>query len=223
LAQYFRTHHRNLKNAIKKLISVGLITIKNNRLCIKGWKKRQFISDYSTSRSTANRRIKNDSKIGANATTLDAPTDNRYTDSIKKEKKQKKEKAKIWDEENFVRVWDEFDLKRGQPDAIKAWNKLKPSSELVGQILTAIRKEHAARQWHFDAGIKFPQQGYLQGWLNGRRWEDEFLTPEQYDEKYQRFGAKRQEQFNRSQTPAERMWNSIKPTKGQIFDHEEGG
>jgi len=71
----------------------------------------------------------------------------------------------------FALFWDAFGYKEGKADAADAWLNLKNySSELVGRILVAAKREAAGRPAKRSAN-KVPIMA--QGWLTGRRWEDE--------------------------------------------------
>lgn len=58
----------------------------------------------------------------------------------------------------------------GRQDAIKAWDKLKPSLELCRIMEVAIRAARGSPEWQKDGGRYIP---HASSWLNGRRWEDE--------------------------------------------------
>jgi hypothetical protein len=52
--------------------------------------------------------------------------------------------------------------------AVRVWNKLAPSTELVDTMLDAIAAQSSGREWKDPDFIPF-----LCNWLAGRRWEDE--------------------------------------------------
>jgi len=67
---------------------------------------------------------------------------------------------------HFDAVWGLYGLKKGKVAAKKAWDKLsseehKKAYEAIPEYLASLKK------------TKF-QQKYLQGWLNDKRWQDEF-------------------------------------------------
>lgn len=73
----------------------------------------------------------------------------------------------------FVEFWDAYPKKKSKADALKAWVKLKPNSELIQTIMTNLKKAIHSQEWAKDDGQYIP---YPSTWLNGRRWEDEY-TP----------------------------------------------
>jgi hypothetical protein len=73
--------------------------------------------------------------------------------------------------ETFERFWRAFGLPKGKAEAAEAWRNIpKLTDALVEQIVLAAEREAAAREQIVAAG-KTPK--WAQGWLSGRRWEDE--------------------------------------------------
>lgn len=72
-----------------------------------------------------------------------------------------------------------YPRKVAKQDALRAWRKLKPSSELASRILAALERHKQQPKW-----LAEPQFiPYPASWLNGRRWEDE---PEMAEETVKR-------------------------------------
>ena len=70
----------------------------------------------------------------------------------------------------FSLLWLAYPRKTAKPNAARAFEKLKPSAELLQSMLSAVRRQAACDQWAKDGGQFIP---HLATWLNGRRWEDE--------------------------------------------------
>lgn len=68
---------------------------------------------------------------------------------------------------DFALFWADYPRKQAKKDAQKAWAKLKPSPELVDQMLEAIAEQKRGRQWK-DGFVPLPAT-----WLRGERWTDE--------------------------------------------------
>lgn len=68
----------------------------------------------------------------------------------------------------FDAFWAEYPKKRAKGAAWKAWQKLKPSSELTSQMLTALRRQRSSSDWRDSKFIPHPAT-----WLNDERWSDE--------------------------------------------------
>lgn len=81
---------------------------------------------------------------------------------------------------DFERFWKIYPKKKSKNQAKKAWEKLKPSSELVSTILDAVENQKRSNDWIKDAGKYIP---YPATWLNAGAWEDEMEvgTSERYE------------------------------------------
>lgn len=76
--------------------------------------------------------------------------------------------------QSFETFWETFAYKKGRAEAIDAWAAIPQLTDaLMEQILAAARKEAERRQEIVSAG-RTPI--YAQGWISGRRWEDEELS-----------------------------------------------
>ena len=77
--------------------------------------------------------------------------------------------------ESFERFWSAFEYKRGKAEAADAWLDIpKLTNTLVEQICFAASQE-AVRRSHVVASGKTPIMA--QGWITGRRWEDDLVEP----------------------------------------------
>lgn len=83
-------------------------------------------------------------------------------------------KTTEWKPERFAAFWDFYPLHKSKQAAIRAWDKLKPSDELLAVIGKALvrqiaeakakaEKEHRPYEWKL----------YAATFLNGARWTDE--------------------------------------------------
>lgn len=76
--------------------------------------------------------------------------------------------------ESFNQFWEAYGLKKGRGGAEKAWAAIPTLTDsLVDQICEAARKE-AAQRPALEAQGRTPK--WAQGWLNERRWEDDYDT-----------------------------------------------
>lgn len=73
----------------------------------------------------------------------------------------------------FFQFWEAYPRKVAKQDAIKAWQKIKPSAEVFTKILTALESFKGSSQWRSDNGKFIPHPAT---WLNGRRFEDDLKT-----------------------------------------------
>ena len=73
-------------------------------------------------------------------------------------------------EADFERFWIAYPKKKSKAQAKKVWEKLKPSSDLVSTILSAVDKQKRSKDWQKEGGKYIP---YPATWLNAGAWEDE--------------------------------------------------
>jgi len=84
-------------------------------------------------------------------------------------KKKKKMNGKRL--ESFTRFWDAFNYKKGKAEAADAWLDIPQLTQsIVDQIVQAAKLESKNRPAIIASG-KTPKMA--QGWITGRRWEDE--------------------------------------------------
>lgn len=73
-------------------------------------------------------------------------------------------------DERFRAFWSEYPKKTGKGAAEKAFQKIKPSEDLLQSMLKAIENQKQSDQWRRDNGQFIPLPAT---WLNQKRWEDE--------------------------------------------------
>ena len=70
----------------------------------------------------------------------------------------------------FGVFWAAYPKKRSKGQAEKAWTALKPSEQLQGQILAALKRAVTSVEWAKDGGRFIP---HAATWLRAKGWEDE--------------------------------------------------
>ena len=75
--------------------------------------------------------------------------------------------------ERFCIFWKEYPKKVGKAAAEKAFIKLKPSEEMLQQMLEAIKAQKQSEQWARDGGQFIPHPAT---WLNRGQWDDEITA-----------------------------------------------
>lgn len=73
----------------------------------------------------------------------------------------------------FERFWAAYPRKVAKDAARKAFDKRKPDSELLAQMLEAIRAQKQSDDWLKDGGQFIPHPAT---WLNQGRWQDDILA-----------------------------------------------
>lgn len=73
--------------------------------------------------------------------------------------------------EAFESFYAEYPRKIARKAAEKAWEKLMPTKQLVGEIMDGLRRGIDSVEWAKDGGEYIPHPA---SFLNGERWTDEF-------------------------------------------------
>lgn len=88
--------------------------------------------------------------------------------SAKKQKRGEPKNQPDWKPDRFAGFWDFYPRHMSKQAAIKAWDKLKPSDELIAVIGKALKRQKASEDWQNGIGIP-----YASTYLNNQRWKDE--------------------------------------------------
>lgn len=76
--------------------------------------------------------------------------------------------------DGFTAFWEQYPRRVAKPQALKSWNRLKPTGQTLADLMAGLERQKATEQWQKDDGKFVP---YPATWLNGRRWEDETTPP----------------------------------------------
>ena len=87
-------------------------------------------------------------------------------------KKREVKKAPDWKPERFARFWASYPCGKDKQAAIRAWDALKPSDDLLKEMALGLARALQSEEWQRGIGIP-----YACRWLKNRRWEDETHTP----------------------------------------------
>ncbi len=74
------------------------------------------------------------------------------------------------DNDLFDRFWKTYPRHENKQAAIKAFNKLGITEEMLMMLLSSIERQKESAQWKENGGQFIPHPAT---WLNGHRWEDE--------------------------------------------------
>jgi hypothetical protein len=75
----------------------------------------------------------------------------------------------------FDRFWAAYPKKKSKDDAKRAWDKRRPTPELLARMLAALEQQRQSHEWRIEKGRFIP---YPATWLNAARWTDEPTTLE---------------------------------------------
>lgn len=83
-----------------------------------------------------------------------------------------------WKPDRFEGFWTYYrklspGVNSSRQATIRAWDKLRPSDELIDQMGKALRRYSATDEWRRGVGIP-----HASTWLNQRRWEDAEYLPD---------------------------------------------
>lgn len=73
-------------------------------------------------------------------------------------------------DDGFDDFWKQYPKKVAKPQALKAWRKIKPTGQILADLMAGLQRQKASIPWLKDSGQYVPHPA---SWLNGRRWEDE--------------------------------------------------
>jgi hypothetical protein len=82
--------------------------------------------------------------------------------------------------EGFEVFWNAYPRHVAKLDALKVWNRLRPSHEVIQAMLDALSWQTCTTEWMQDGGRFIP---YPSTWLNKARWTDEQLAMPQVSER----------------------------------------
>lgn len=73
----------------------------------------------------------------------------------------------------FDQFWKAYPKKEGKQEALKAFGKIKLNPDLFNRIMAALETQKQTAVQKKAQGEFVPAWKNAQGWLNGKRWEDE--------------------------------------------------
>lgn len=88
-------------------------------------------------------------------------------ESAKRPRQHTTKYAPDWKPERFAGFWSYYPRHENPQGAVKAWDALKPSDELISTIARALEKLKASEAWRRDIGIP-----HAATFLNDERWRD---------------------------------------------------
>ena len=178
-AYTIRGEERELAGSERALYAIALMTLKQDE---------QVMADLSQKRAAAGSLGGKQTQANTSKT---KQSEAKQANAPIKSKNKNTETDKEIDKNlslGFEEFWDAYPRKTGKGEARKIWQKLRPNSELLQQILNAIKQQSTSDQWTKDNGQFIP---YPSTWLNQQRWEDEgIIEPPKKPSKYDSIYAK---------------------------------
>lgn len=146
---FMREEWKETLGVLDRFASLGMIRNDNGVITVSNWDKRQNsnLTGYERVKRYREKKRNDNGKI-----TLD---------KIRVDKNR--------EERDFDQFWEIYPRKTAKQSALRAWEKLRPSEDLVGKILASVRAWSSSDQWTDSAGRFIPHPATF---LNGSRWED---------------------------------------------------
>jgi hypothetical protein len=179
-----------LTRARRKLEALSILLNDNGNMTFLNWEKRQFRSDCSTERvkrfrNVACNRIETPPETETETETEEknktcCPSDDgpRNGNGSSKEFLLTRKKRKLTGKrlESFLQFWDAFGYKTGRAQAADSWLDIPQlTNKTLAEIIDAAQAEARRRPDLISSG-RTPIMA--QGWITGRRWEDEHVDIE---------------------------------------------
>jgi len=174
IAKECKLSEQNVRTALKLLENLEIVTIKSTNkfsvVSFVNWDTYQQDqpTDQPTNQPTPNQHLTSNQPAPNHKQEFKNLRNNKIhsaSDDAPRESKP----------DYFIQFWDAFGYKRGKGGAEKAWKAIPHmDAALLEKILDAARKEAALRPSLIEKG-RTPKMA--QGWLNEKRWEDEYDLP----------------------------------------------
>jgi len=97
--------------------------------------------------------------------------------------------------DRFEEFWKLYPRKRNKYDAMRAWEVIKPDSELFEQIMSGLRKAVNSKEWKQDDGRYIP---YPATWLRKCRWLDEYEEEEEQFDRWKILLSQREKEGSKN-------------------------
>ena len=90
---------------------------------------------------------------------------------------QRAKTVPTWMPERFEALWKYYPRNENRKAAVRAWDKLRPSSDLVDTMARSLKAQKKA--WELPGA---PTPPHLSTWLNGERWAETVYVRQEADE-----------------------------------------
>ena len=103
-----------------------------------------------------------------NNNTPQSPPGGEGVPKARKRRRSEPKEQPDWKPARFNGFWNFYPVHKSKQSAIRAWDELKPSDELIAEIGKALRRQKTEDEW--SRGIGIP---YAATYLRQERWKDE--------------------------------------------------
>lgn len=165
LAHKCRMQARNANKVLAALRASGELEIRQNEGPSGTNRYRIVLSLPSLSKRTPPVQMDTLSKQTAPPVQMDPKPLSKRTDEPSVNRQQPS-----YTSDGFATFWEQYPKKVAKSQALKAWNKLKPTGQLMIDLMAGLTQHKASADWQKDGGRYIPHPAT---WLNDKRWEDE--------------------------------------------------
>lgn len=174
----YKITERTLQNHLRALAALGMISIEDGD---GGKGRRKIYAGINPLHNPANfcgvdanpAEICGDTPQKSAGGTIDQDNLSNPPIAPKRGRRENKE-APDWKPERFAGFWKFYPLHKSKQAAIRAWDRLKPSDELLAVIGQALKRQIAEERAKAERQHRpFEWKLYAATFLNDARWEDE--------------------------------------------------
>ncbi len=166
-----------LEGFAEAMETVGWLVVRETRLEFPNyhrWMSRSAKERLLSNNRQSNIRLNRDKTV----TTVQKSTEEKRREELEdpptpQSQKQPTAQAEDGPRNSFDAFWAKYPRHVGKVAALKAWQRIEPSTELCQRISEAIARQKESDQWARDDGKFIP---HASTWLNGRRWEDDVIA-----------------------------------------------
>ena len=159
-----------------------IIPFESGVIVIKHWRLNNYLQKDRTKPTIYQQELKQLGIDKNNVYTLDT----QCIHSIDKNSIDKNSIEYIYpqkDDDLFEKFWQVYPKKLDKKNAKKSFDKINPDEQLTALIISQVNRFKDTSDWKKEDGKFIP---YPSTWLNGKRWEDEFETDTEKEERIDR-------------------------------------
>lgn len=166
-AEFFGLSVSRVSEIISGLAERGLITIDQIRVGKRVVERRLRLSNPFDKPKTPSENAVNPFGKGGEPPSESTKGSNTSMSNTKRVKALRAQGTQM--EAAFDQFWKLYPKKKSRKDALKAWEKLNPDSDLQAVMIASLAKQCVSRDWTKEGGQFIPNAAT---WLNGERWND---------------------------------------------------
>ena len=153
------------KGVLKKLEKLGMISLSDNEIEVKNWRKRQEMLLTGAERS---KRWRDTQRVNRNGEVTKKSV---VRNARIEENRIEENRIDNNTDHGFNEFWSAYPRKISKKTAYASWNRIKNLDDaLTRKIMESLEEHKKSQQWQKDDGKFIPHPST---WLNQERWNDE--------------------------------------------------